>query len=1232
MRGHRGGVLLGGGILLTAFALQSGMALSTGGLSAPPARPGSHSAGSTHRGAPTAAAAPSALTAVAAPAALPAGAAELGPVPPSEPIQVDVVLRPRDAAGLAREAASVTTPGSPDFGRYLPPGAFARRFGADPATAGQVRLLAAADGLQVSGAAADGLEVSVSGPAARIEHLFHTGLRRVRLADGSQGRVSTGVALLPRDLAPAVADVVGLDDVVRRAPQGGPIANGSPPGGGAGHSAPAGSASSTSGPRPCAAARTDAKTGSGLTDDVLAARYGADPLYASGEAGAGQHIAVYELDPFEPSDVAAFDTCYFGATRARSMTAATRVIPVDGGQTAGAGVGEAALDIENISALAPDAHLDVYEGPNTTAGSLDTFSRIVADDRDEIVSTSFGLCEAAMRSGEPGVQEIENVLFEQAAAQGQTVVAPAGDAGSDDCGGGGGSSVPPILSVDDPASQPYVLGVGGTALKGTGSSATETVWNQGADGGAGGGGLSATWTAPGWQIDSGVPGVAARGVIARAERISGSSFCLANAAACREVPDVSAAADPVAGGVTVFYQGAWTVEGGTSSAAPIWAALLADIASTTACRSRSGLGFAPPLLYDVAADPATYSASFFDVTVGDNAQLSAASGLFPATSGYDMASGLGTPRLTGPRGGPGLAAALCTAAAAAARPTVTAITPSTVPATPRGPAPVTVEVSGSGFESASGRPSVRSVTIGDAVLRPGPAGAVGITVVSAHVLAVRVPAGAALAPTGSGSDGAGDYQVVVTTGGGISSRAGPHSVLRFANETSAGEVPTVRKVGPTGGPPGGGTVTVYGSGFDGTTRVTFGSVPGRRLRVRSDHLLTVVAPPESAATHCTGHADPATDVCQVDVVVTDRSGSSAVVAPLPPYHGPYAPNVYGAFPPPRGCGCETTPAATEYDYLAPPKVTSVTAVPGVDGSQFVSALGTTPIVIHGSGFDLLGYEWTDVGRWGSATSVDLQLTSVAPDAITILAPMAPSGAALPDAVPVAVQTLASPNRGDLDSGTAPSPSGSVSFAPYPTVTGVSAGAGRPVAGPDTGGTHLKVTGTGFGAATSVLIVDETRGGTSQGTTRKVSLLGRTLAFSTPRAGIGIDDVLVCTITACSEARPRVDTFTYFAPGDPTLLGSVPGSGPARGGTLVTLHGEQLGFVTAVRFGTRAASSFVNPAGPNDAGDPTTVYVVAPAGVPGTTVSIRVETLASKVDGSGFSPVTAAAHFRYTGSS
>ena len=167
------------------------------------------------------------------------------------------------------------------------------------------------------------------------------------------------------------------------------------------------------------------------------------------------------------------------------MSGRLHVIPVDGGQPAGIGVmGEAALDVENVSALAPGAQIDVYEAPNTTAGSLDEFSRIIADDSASVITTSAGLCEAAMQSDEPGVQAIENILFEQAAAQGQTVVAAAGDDGSSDCGTEGNGAVPPSLSVDDPASQPFVLGVGGTSVS-SGSTPVESVWNDGPRGGGG---------------------------------------------------------------------------------------------------------------------------------------------------------------------------------------------------------------------------------------------------------------------------------------------------------------------------------------------------------------------------------------------------------------------------------------------------------------------------------------------------------------------------------------------------------------------------------------------------------------------------------------------------------------------------------------------------------------------------------------------------------------------------
>ena len=533
----------------------------------------------------------------------------------------------------------------------------------------------------------------------------------------------------------------------------------------------------------------------------------------------------------------------------------------------------------------------------------------------------------------------------------------------------------PNLSVDDPASQPFVLGVGGTSVS-SGSTPVESVWNDGngPHGGGGGGGISQSWEAPPWQVDSGVPGFADPTVVAAAEDHSGARFCAGQAGTCREVPDVSAAADPEAGAITVYYNGQWTAEGGTSSAAPLWAAMLIDTESTMACRAAqptgNRLGFAVPLIYAVAGNPATYAASFNDITTGTNSIVPGTAGLYPATVGYDMASGLGTPRWTGPDGAAGLAAALCSLAGdPGAAPTVSALDPSTVPVVGgKGRSAPVVTVHGTGFADHSG-PLVASVTVGGVRLPAGTGVTGPVQVVNAKTLTVKVPPGSRLAPHDSGGSGAGDYQVVVTLVGGASSPTGPPEPAPLRGHVGNGTCASrCRRSGPTGGPKSGGTVTVHGSGFTGASRITFGSVPAPTFRVISDDEMTAAVPAESAATHCATPTDRTTDVCQVEVVVVGPGGSSTPSTILPPYQGSYAVNAYGGFPAPAGCDCETTAAATEYDYLAAPVITSVTAKVGADGQQYIGALFPSPITVNGSGFDILGYLWTNLGTWTNAAS------------------------------------------------------------------------------------------------------------------------------------------------------------------------------------------------------------------------------------------------------------------------
>ena len=440
--------------------------------------------------------------------------------------------------------------------------------------------------------------------------------------------------MLPRTIARSVAAVVGLDNLVRLHPLD--IVHPPRSTWGTRRKAVAGSFPHPRGaPNACPAARKAAQSFGGLTDDEIAHAYGAFGLYGAGDRGGGQRIALYELEPFLRSDIKVFDTCYFGASRAAKMLARVHVVGVDGGQPAGTGSGEALLDVEDLEGMAPGASIDVYEGPSPSADGVeydpvDEYAAMIDNDRDRVISTSWGLCEQSIHDGQPGLQAAENLLFEQAAAQGQTIFSAAGDNGSDDCGPETATLArgQNPLSVDDPGSQPYVVSVGGTSIDdASGQRPVEQVWNDGGFGGAGGGGISESWTMPAWQRQATVPGIPKAGSAdyrnaAGVERKFGypTNFCQSkvsgatSATPCRVVPDVSSQARRVHGRDHVYQAafGGWGPTGGTSSSTPIWAAMLAVSTprrpALQAHHSRRRR-FASPLLYAVASVPADIRAA-----------------------------------------------------------------------------------------------------------------------------------------------------------------------------------------------------------------------------------------------------------------------------------------------------------------------------------------------------------------------------------------------------------------------------------------------------------------------------------------------------------------------------------------------------------------------------------------------------------------------------------------------
>jgi hypothetical protein len=540
------------------------------------------------------------------------GATPLGPLMPSTALDMRVVLHPRDPAALAQFVAGVSTPGSPQYGRYLAPGQFSARFGPTPATVTAVRSWLRAAGLTPGPLTGDGLILPVRAAAGRVEHAFGTGLARVRLADGRMAFANTRDITVTGTMARAVQAVVGLDDVATARPQLVAHATGASSG--------TGSTSSphvTSGPVPCAAATSTARSFSAYTADQLATAYGFGPLYAqtAGPAGTGQTVAIYELEPYSGSDITTFQACY------GTSTAVSNVL-VDGGAGTGTGSGEAALDIENVIGLSPGVAIKVYEAPNGPATALDNYSRIVDDDTARVISTSWGICEP---ESDPSVVSAESSLFQQAAAQGQTVLAASGDDGSEDCVNGSGVSTG-VLSVDDPGSQPYVTSVGGTDLTAIGAPPSETVWNDPRFGSSGGG-ISTFWPMPSWQSASGVTGVPSA--------MSSGVPCHNPNGLCREVPDVSASADPL-NGYVVYFSGQWGVDGGASAGPPLWAALLSIVNQGRG----TPVGFVNPALYQKSGGG---TLQLNDVVSGNNDFTGTNAGKYPATAGFDMATGLGTP-------------------------------------------------------------------------------------------------------------------------------------------------------------------------------------------------------------------------------------------------------------------------------------------------------------------------------------------------------------------------------------------------------------------------------------------------------------------------------------------------------------------------------------------------------------------------------------------------------------
>jgi hypothetical protein len=1199
---------------------------------------------------------------------IPANYRPLGAVAPTASEIGAIIVRPRNEQALKTFVSSVTAKGSPMYHQYLARGQYRSRFGPSAATIATIKQALRAEGLDVSDVSADGLMVNFRGSAATVEKAFRTGLERYRLPSGATGQATTAAPHVPAPIAGAVAGVVGLDQLAIEQPQ-----YVVPRGTAMSHGFPAAKTASIKhvpgSPDACAAAEQDAQSSGGLTDDQIANAYGAFGLYDAGDFGAGQHIAVYELQPFLSTDIETFDTCYLGAQEAAQMSGTggnlsgsrLSITPVDGGELQpgpGSENDEATLDVEDVSALAPEADIDVYEAPNTTFGGLDEYTTIINNDTDDIITSSWAVCEQLAQVAEPGLQQAENFLFEQAAAQGQTVVNAAGDTGDDSCNESR-LLLPPsgqnLLSLLDPASQPYVISAGGTTIDDASQPPAEHVWNDGAEWGGAGGGISESWAMPSWQ-----PGVANTkdnaDDVANAESFESAesafeapfgtpTLCdgtlgLASGVPCREAPDVSAQADEFTGAITIFgvslgfgSANGWATIGGTSSATPIWASMLALVDASAFCSGEkvdgvADSGFASPILYGIAANPTAYAASFNDISTGNNDVFGLDNGLvFPARKGYDMASGLGSPQLTGKGGGRGLAFYMCQYGEQTARPIVTGLAPSSG-STAAGDV---VTVKGSGFGTA-GSPLVARVSVGGGT-------ATDFTVVDNSRLQVTLPAADTTTPPTSPNpteDGAGPVQIVVTTTSGQSSIPSVSSLFEYVDESSGQALPSVTSLSPYGGlDTNPAKVTVFGGGFTAGATVDFGGIAGTNVTVVSPYEITVTPPkfsqltPSSACPTDNGAAgqsiNPADDVCQVEVTVTQGAHTSSMATILPPYEGPLMFDSMDAEILPGGCDCEDEPQTTEYDYVPLPTVTSVSTGTSADlpanAPDLASEYGGAPsnvVTVTGTGLDPLTLSYATLGLPLSENSLIFPLqesgTSMLLDAPAIV----PAGSATTE--PVGIQVGASSLAGTSTT------TSDIYYAGIPAVTsvvnsltgknGVPAVQECPSPPPASGcGTPMTISGSGFLQVFGPLGYVDAVSGFSLGTQYNYSLASdTTISTQSVQQNPAVAVAEPCTTTGCQFDVPG-GVFYIYPPGNPKIFSISPRRGPAQGGNQAVITGANLGCATSVSFGSAAAATFSNATALLDCGTTNQVDVTVPPGTAGTTVQVTVSTLESEFTGS-----------------
>jgi kumamolisin len=369
---------------------------------------------------------------------------------------------------------------------------------------------------------------------------------------------------------------------------------------------------------------------SSLTRNQIAGAYQVNQLYQQGFQGQGMTIGVAEFgDPYDPQDIANYAACA-GITPPNIQN-----VNVVGNLAPASGEGEAAMDLELISGLAPQATILDYQADTSNTSfaqaMVDVFDRVATDHRVQVLSVSYGTYESSFSASE--LAAVNRSLL-TLAEEGISVFISSGDCGAF------AERIHNVAQVSFPSSAPYAIAVGGTHLLVNSSNVrtSETAWGQddglptcSNDWGSGGGvSQNSAFTKPSWQTGTGTTTQYNGGPLVTVDPGPLSAPVVAPNG-LRQVPDVAAAAYP---NLSIYYKGSWVSSGGTSAAAPIWAAGTLLVDQGLGQKSKAPIGGVPEF-YTLANHAGSFH-PYNDITSGGNL-------FYNATTGWDYVTGWGSP-------------------------------------------------------------------------------------------------------------------------------------------------------------------------------------------------------------------------------------------------------------------------------------------------------------------------------------------------------------------------------------------------------------------------------------------------------------------------------------------------------------------------------------------------------------------------------------------------------------